>query len=75
MTPLYIQELYQDNFRKKLDFLSPGDSTYFIFLVREVDSIILSKNHIFHIESCLLEDGGSGYLELLYHVSWEILEA
>ena len=42
------------------------DSTYFILLVREIYSTMLSKYQSFQIESWLVEDGVYGGLGLLY---------
>ena len=67
MPLVYIQESHWDHFNKIEYFLSPGDSAYFILLGRDIDSTILSKNQSFQIESWLLDDGLSGYLDILYH--------
>ena len=39
MPPVYIQGSHWGHFKKIEDFLSPGDSIYFIFLGSKVDSI------------------------------------
>ena len=39
MPPVYIQGSHWGHFNKIEDFLSHGDSTYFIFLASKVDSI------------------------------------
>ena len=70
MPPVYIQESHWNKFNKIEDFLSPGDSASFIFMGRDIDSTILSKNQSFQIESWLLDDGLSGDLHILYHGSW-----
>ena len=51
MPPVYIQVSHWGHFKKIEHLLSPGDSTYFIFMGSKVDSIFLSKYQIFQIES------------------------
>ena len=52
-----------------VDYVFPGDSTYFIILGRNIDSKFISKRHISQIGSWLSEDRVSRDLELLYRGS------
>ena len=49
MPPLYIQGSHWVHFKKIEDFLSPGDSTYFIFLGSRVDSIFCPNIRFFRL--------------------------
>ena len=49
MPPVYIQGSHWGHFKKIEDLLSPGDSTYFIFLGSKVDSIFCPNIRFFRL--------------------------
>ena len=68
-TSVHIQGVYNKRFDTMVDYYFPGESASFILQARKIESMILSKHQSSQIESWLLEDGVSGYLELLYRGS------